>query len=333
MNKVTIKDIAEKVGVSANTVSRAINDKGEISEETKEEILEVAKELDYRPNRLARGLRLNKTGILGVVVADNANPFFGAVVKGIEEVAEKNGYSVILKDTEENYAREEKSVEIMIAEQVEGVVISPVQKGRRSLQILEDASIPYVLLARYFDDIRADYVAIDDEQGGFLATQHLLEREHRRIAFINGPQYNSSAQARFKGYKKALTEAEVKIDKSLIKYGALSEEDGYKFGQELLSSNNHPSAIFTFSDYVALGAIRAVHKRGFEIPEDISVLGYDNIVFSRCLKVPLTTISVPKRKLGREACRLLVRKIENDEKDQVTQKKLPVELLKRSTTK
>ncbi len=214
-NRPTIYDVARATGFSINTVSRALNGKPDVNPSTKHKILETAKKLKYTPNKLARGLRSNKTGVIGVIVADVSNPFFSAVVKGMGRAAKELGYSIILQDTSENYANEEEAVQIMQTELVDGVLITPVQSGSESIAMLEESGIPLVLVARHFDGIDTDFVVADDVQGGYLATSHLIAVGHERIAFINGPACNSSAIERFQGYRKALVECGLAVDDTL----------------------------------------------------------------------------------------------------------------------
>jgi LacI family transcriptional regulator len=331
MDRPTIKDVARAAGVSINTVSRALNAKPDVSPKTRRQVLEVAKRLNYMPNKLARGLRSNKTGVIGVIVADIANPFFSAVVKGMGKAAKELGYSIILQDTSEDYENEEEAIQIMISEQVDGLLITPVQTEKRSIRMLQQSGIPFVLVARHFSDVDTDYVVADDVQGGYLATTHLLEKGHEKIAFINGPSYNSSAIERFKGYKKALAEHDIELYEELIRNGALTMEDGYTHGRALLMGHDsRPTALFTFSDFVALGAMKAVHEVGLRIPGDIAIVGYDDIDFAFCLESPLTTIRFPKREMGEEVVSLLERKMNGEECH--SRLKMPVELVVRQSS-
>ncbi len=331
MQRTTIRDVAREVGVSINTVSRALNGKPDVNPETKRLILEVAERLQYTPNKLARGLRSKKTGIIGVIIADIANPFFSAVVKGMGKAAKPLGYSIILQDTCENYESEEEAILIMRSEQVDGVLITPIQTEKSSIHMLQESGIPFVLVARYFNDLDTDYVVADDVQGGYLATIHLIKKGHEKIAFINGPSYNSSAIERLEGYKKALEEHNIELNEELMRNGALTMEDGYSHGKALLIDHDpQPTALFAFSDFVALGAMKAIREAGLRIPEDIAVVGYDDIAFAFCLEVPLTTIRVPKREIGEEVVSILAKKMNGDGCH--SRLKMPVELVIRQSS-
>jgi len=331
MERTTIRDVARTAGVSINTVSRALNGKPDVNPETKRLILEAAERLQYTPNKLARGLRSKKTGVIGVIVADIANPFFSAMVKGMGKAVKELGYSIILQDTSENYENEEEAILIMQSEQVDGVLITPVQTDKRSILKLQESGIPFVLVARHFSDVDTDYVVADDVQGGYLATTHLIENGYTKIAFINGPSYNSSAIERLEGYKKALEEHNIELNEKLIRSGALTMEDGYSHGKALLIDHDpQPTAFFTFSDFVALGAMKAIREAGLRIPEDIAIVGYDDIPFSSCLKVSLTTVKVLKREMGKKAISVLEKKI--DEQEGQSHLKMPVDLVIRQSS-
>ena len=333
MNHVTMRDVAREAGVSVNTVSRALSGKPDVSPETRARVLKIAERLGYRPNRLARGLRSNKTGTIGVIVTDIANPFFGALVKGVERAARQHDYSIILQDTDEDYEREKEAIQVMLAERVDGLLITPVQTKTETIEELKEAGLPFVLLGRYFDGLETDYVVTDDVQGGYLATEHLIKLGHKRIAMINGPLHISSAKERFQGYKKALDHYGIELDESMVSTGAITMDDGYRISKSLLSRTNRPTAIFTYSDFVAFGVMRAVREVGLRIPEDVAVVGYDDVGFSSCLEVPLTTVRIPKEKLGSKAMESLISKMSNERELAGFQKvKLPVKLVIRETT-
>jgi len=332
-HQVTIRDVAEAAGFSVNTVSRALNDKPDVSKATKHAILETAKKLGYRPNKLARGLRSNKTQTIGVIVADIANPFFGAVVKGVEEAAREHGLSIILGNTDEDYEKEKEAVQTMLSERVDGLLLTPCQKERKTIEDLERSGLPFVLLGRCFDELATDYVVPDELQGGFLATEHLLEMGHTRIAMIDAPLYISSARRRLEGYKRALIQHGIAVDESLVTTQALTVEEGYRVAKAVLRQTPPPTAIFAYSDFVAFGVMKAVREAGLRIPEDIAIVGFDDVEFSSCLEVPLTTIKSPKEKMGEEATKVLLEKIKNGKQSHRKEIKLEVKLVVRQSTK
>jgi LacI family transcriptional regulator len=331
MKKARLKDIAEKTGYTVNTVSRAINGKQDINEQTKNRILTIARELGYRPNRLARSLRLKKTKTIGVVIADVANPFFSTIIKHIEYESKLRNYSIILRDTDENQAREEEAISQLAADPVDGLIIVPVQTSSASLVRLRSFNLPFVLVGRYFEALDCDYIVTDDEEGGYIATRHLIERGHRRIAFINGPPHISSARERLKGYRRAMGEYGIPVAEGWVRNDVISLEDGYRVCSELLAVSEFPSAIFAYSDYVAVGIIRALYEHGKTPGKDISLIGYDDIDYALCFERPLTTIRIPKRELAAGAVRILCDRIEASGAGSPRQEKLKVSLIERAT--
>ncbi|MCF7875877.1 LacI family transcriptional regulator [Candidatus Bipolaricaulota bacterium] len=332
--KVTIEDIAEEVGYSTNTVSRALNDKSEIKQETKDLILKTAEEMGYRPNRVAQRMRAQKTGILGVVVANNANPFFSRVVKGIESAAADRGYNIILKDSDESPDKEEEAIKIMLSEQVDGLLISPVNSEKSNItKISED--LPLVSFARHFKGLKIDFVLIDDLKGGYLATKHLIENGYQEIALLNGPLNELSAQERLEGYKKAITESGGEPDPELIYDGVLTMDQGYRAGKKILDSDRTLDAVHTFSDFVALGFMKAAEEASLKIPEDIGIVGFDDIPFCSYSRVPLSTVHVPIKEIGEEAVNILLDRIQNQSKEEdleTNQVRLEPELVVRSSS-
>ena len=333
MKRVTLRDIASLTGFSINTVSRALNNKEEVNRDTRTKILAAAAQFGYRPNRLAKGLRSNKTGTIGIVVTDVANPFFSALVKGIARAAREFDYSIILQDSDEDYAGEEEAIQVLLAEQVDGILITPVQSEQETIERLAKAHFPFVLVGRYFHDLDTNYVVPDDYQGGFIATDHLLKQGHRRIAMVNGPLHISSARERFQGFSDALAKYDIPVDKSLVSTGALTVEEGLDLARCILKRVPRPSAIVCYSDFVAFGVMQAIREIGLSIPDDIAVVGFDDVRMASCLQVPLTTIQSPKEELGRQAMQLLVHRLEKNHHDGETdQRKLDVTLIPRESS-
>ena len=333
VKRVTLRDISELTGFSINTVSRALNDKEEVREDTRVKILAAAHKLGYRPNRLAKGLRSNKTGTIGVVVTDVANPFFSALVKGIARAARDLDYSIILQDSDEDYAGEEEAIQVLLAEQVDGILITPVQSQQQTIEHLAESQFPFVLVGRYFQELDTNYVVPDDYQGGFIATEHLIQQGHKRLAMVNGPLHISSARERFQGFSDALEKYGVPLDESLVVNGALTVEEGIDLSRPILKGVTRPSAVVCYSDFVAFGVMQAIREIGLLIPDDIAVVGFDDVRMSSCLQVPLTTIRSPKEELGRQAMQLLVDRLKkNHNAGETDKRKLAVELVSRESS-
>ena len=330
MKYITLKIVAEKAEVSVNTASRAINNKPDINEETKERVLKIAQDLGYVRNDTAVALRTKKTGTIGVVIADNKNPFYAEVLNGMEVAARKKNYHIILANTQRDYRKEEEAINLLLNKRVDGLLIAPVQDRDDDIKKLIEANIPFVIVGRDFNDIDLDAVYNDEVKGGFLATEYLIKKGHKKIAFINGVLHKSPAKGRLKGYKKALKECEIPFNDALISVGDIDVKDGYERTKQMLKKNLDFTAIFAYNDMMAFGAMQAIKEKGLRIPENIGLVGYDDILFSSLISPALTTIKLKKQELGVESVKLLLSRINRAHKK--TKKiMLDVELIVRET--
>ena len=316
MRRVTLKDIAEITHFSVNTVSRALNGRPEIREATKAQILSVAEALGYYPNRLAQGLRKQQCGIIGVVVTDISNPFFGAVVKSIEKESRKAGFQIILLDTDEQLDLERKAVQTLISQHIGGAIICPVQHHDKHLRELERNGVKLVLLGRRFSDTDFSYVIPNDEQAGYLAADHLIRLGHRKIAFVNAPEHISSAQDRLTGFTQAHCDHGLASSECLVQFGALCVEEGYEISKRLLTDSLGITAVVAFSDFVALGVIRAARDVGLRVPDDLSIVGIDDSEFSSAFPFLLTTVRSPTEELGQVAMRAIAAQLAAPESEE-----------------
>ena len=330
MKYITLKMVAEKAGVSVNTASRAINNKSDINEETKKRMLKVAQELGYVRNGTAVALRTRKTRTIGVVIADNRNPFYAEVLNGIEETAREKNYHIILANTQRDYKKEEEAINLLLAKRVDGLLITPVQDRDDDIKKLIEENIPFVILGRDFENIEVDVVCNDEIKGGFFATEYLIKKGHKRIALINGFLHKSPAKGRLEGYKKALMEYGVPFDDALVSFGDIDVKDGYERTKQMLEKDLDFTAIFAYNDMMAFGVMQAIREKGLRIPEDIGLVGYDDIPFSSLISPALTTIRVKKQELGVESVKLLLSHI-NDIRKKHKKIMLDVELINRET--
>jgi len=330
MKYITLKMVAEKAEVSVNTASRAINNKPDINEETKKRVLQIAKELGYIRNAAAVALRTKKTGTIGVVIADNRNPFYAEVLNGMEEAAREKNYHIILANTQRDYKKEEEAINLLLAKRVDGLLITPVQDKDDDIKNLIDANIPFVVVGRDFENIEVDAIYNDEVKGGFLATENLIKKGHKRIALIDGFLYKSPAKGRLEGYKKALNKYRISLDESLISVGDINIEDGHERTKQMLEKDLNFTAIFVYNDMMAFGAMQAIKEKGLRIPEDIGLVGYDDIPFSSLISPPLTTIRLKKQELGVESVKLLFSRI-NGSRKKIKKIILDVELIVRET--
>jgi len=225
------------------------------------------------------------------------------------------GYSIILCETGEEYEQEKIALQMMLEKRVDGLLITPSQTEYKDILELQRRKIPFVLVGRHFDLVESDYVITDDIKGAFSATNYLIKKGHKKILFINGPNYISSAKERLVGYKRALQENAILFDSSLVREGALKMEDGYRVMKEVLSTGTEFTAVFAYCDFVILGVMQALEEAKLEIPGDIAVVGYDNVSFAPFLRVPLTTVHIPKYELGKRSMELLKKKIEGEVKE------------------
>jgi LacI family transcriptional regulator len=313
-----MSDVAREAGVSLMTVSRVVNDKGEVSAATRQRVLEIIEQLGYRPSGIARGLATNRTGTLGLVVPDVANPFFSDVARGVEHVAYGEGYNVFLCNTEEDTARELAVLQSLEEKRVDGVVVCSSRLDDSDLTAALAHHASAVLLNRRLNDslvgsIAVGTVIVDDEFGGRIATQHLLDSGHRAIAFLAGPPASRSGRLRRKGYHGALVAAGLDARPSWVRDCSPQVGGGQAAAYQLLAEDPgdlpEPTALLCYNDLVAVGALQACADLGRRVPGDIAVVGFDGIPLAALVTPPLTTCQVSRYDLGAQAVRLLLDQI------------------------
>jgi LacI family repressor for deo operon, udp, cdd, tsx, nupC, and nupG len=301
----TMKDVAKLAKVSDATVSRVFSDPDAVSDKTKQKVLEAAEELNYELNVLARNLRKMKTEVIMVILPDISNPFFSKIVRGIESVAMENNYKILLGDTKNDVDLEKEYLRNLDQKYADGVITLT---ARTDPALIEEISKRHniVLACEYFDKNIIPTVSIDNVEGAYKATNHLIRMGHKRIAHISGPEDVILTQDRLKGYKKALKANNLKYYKKLIKEGDFSYQSGFENMSELIKMDNPPTAVFCDSDQMAIGAIKAIRNHGFNVPDDYAVVGFDNIEIASIFEPGLTTISQPMYEIGVNAMRLLL---------------------------
>ncbi len=332
--KVTMKAIADELGLSVSVVSRVLSGQAaqyRISKKSEEAILKAADELDFSPNKLARGLRLSKTATFGLVIPDISNPFFSDIARHVAIEARKLGYSIILCDSEENTAIEKTSLNLLQSWMVDGLVISPVGLTGDHLEELHTGGLPVVVVDRHFPDVDLPYVTSDNFTGAYEGTRHLLEHGHRSIGFVQGIPDSGSNVDRVRGYKAALEEYGVSFKKSLVVGDDFGQKSGYTATKLLLKRKVRPTAVFLASNLIALGAVRAFAEQGVDIPNDVSVVAFDDEPHSPHLATPMTTIAQQTAEMGRIAVELLSKQIEGDEVRAPEGILLPTRLIQRES--
>ncbi|OQC32684.1 MAG: HTH-type transcriptional repressor CytR [Thermotogae bacterium ADurb.Bin062] len=324
-------DVAKKSGFSINTVSRALNNKPDIREETKARILQIAQEIGFVKNRSASLLRSVETRIIGVIMADSSNPFYSEVLKGIEWASRKFDYQIILVNTERATKNEIRAVSLLMERRVDGLLIGPVQESRKHIEDLIHRNYPTVIVGRHFDQMEIDEIYSDEINGGKLATQHLIDQGCRKILLLNGYSYKSPSHMRQEGYRQALEAAGIPYDPSYVHISDILPEDGYRAILHTVCKGMPVDGIFCYNDIVAFGAMQALKDNHYRIPEDIAIVGYDDIQYSGWVYPPLTTVSIQKHRMGFEAFRMLLNRLQGKRKK--TQRKiLPVELIVRKSS-
>lgn len=325
--RVTMKEIARETGFSVNTVSKALRDAPDLSVQTKRMIRDAAKRLGYVANNMASALRSGYSSVLALIVADISNPFFGILCKEIEQQAARHNYTVIVFNTEEDPEKEDRAIRTALSQNVDGVLLAPSQNGAEAVRQLQAYGKPCVLIGRYFADRDADAVLYDDENGGYLAGKHLLERGCRNLLMINAP-HNSSAENRAKGFVRAMTEVPGAKSRMLTVESPLG---GVPAALRLAYEQEQFDGIFAYSDLFAMKAIWVLEEMGVE-PGTVKIVGFDDIQSRLSLSMPLTTIGAGKAAFGQALVDLLMKRISGDTSDFPTRQVLPTKLVVRKST-
>ena len=303
-------DVAARAGVSVATVSRALSgDPKQVSAPALQRIIDAAEELEYIPNNLARNMRSGTARILGLVISDIGNPFFTAVTRGAEDVAQRHGYSLVLSSTDENPEREAASLGVMAAERAAGIIVATTNENGTVLRRVRDMGMAIVAIDRHIIDLPTDSVVVDNESAAHEAVSHLVRLGHRRIAIVGGPSDADTARERQRGYQRALREANIPIGPDLCCRGDFREAAALNMTRDLLDLPDPPTAIFAVNNLTTIGVLGAVRERGLKVPTDISIVGFDDIPTGELLDPPLTVVRQPTYRVGAQAAKLLIRRL------------------------
>jgi LacI family transcriptional regulator len=334
MNKLpTLVDVALRAGVSKSTVSRVLNNSAKISDKTRKQVLDAVKELNYEPNIIARSLSKNKTFTIGVILEDILNPFFSAVAKGIETALRASGYSMILTSSDFEHENEMRLVRMLVQYKVDGVLLTPVQHDSDTLRLLKGRGLPFFIMNSRSEDKEVSWIDSDNFEGGLMATRYLLELGHERFLCLRHMAIEGS-RLRFEGFKTAIAEAGLKLSDQVVLGDARSRRDGHELIGRFIDEKGTralPSAVVAVNDTVAIGVIEALLERGLKIPEQVSVIGYDDINIAGLIRVPLTTIHQPTFRMGEIAASQLVDKIERAERGIARQFLIQPKLIERDS--
>lgn len=331
----TIKDIARELGISPSTVSRALKDHFEISEETKKAVRKVAEELNYQPNSLALSLRYSKSNTIGVIVPEIVHFFFSTVISGIEDIAQAKGYNVIITQSNESVAREMMNIQTLFNNRVDGVVVSLSRESfdYSHFEVIMKKGLPIVFFDRVPETLETSQVTVDDFLGGYQATKHLLDQGYKKIMHLAGPENLKITNQRLGGFRKAHEEAGVEIDETLVVFNQASDEsDAYAATQKILKDKN-PDGLFASNDLAAMGAIKAAQHLGRRVPEDFGVVGFSNWQFTALTNPSISTIEQPGFEMGQHAAELLIKQIDSDNGVPLEKMKLETHLIARDSSK
>ncbi|MBN1414490.1 MAG: LacI family DNA-binding transcriptional regulator [Bacteroidales bacterium] len=311
-----LKKVAEKAGVSIATVSRVVNNSPNVNPETRIKIEKIIKDLKYSPNRVAKRLRnRNASGnLLGVLIPDIQNPFYVEVLRGIEDIAYKKKYALIVCNFSQDENKEKMYLDILQSESVDGLIAAPTHEHDQKVINLVKTGLPIVCVDRGLVDVDVDVVLVENRKGAYSAVDYLAKKGYRRIAYISGIPKLPSSRDRELGYRDALEANKLPVCSELIRYGDSRHESGVKLCAELLELPDPPDALFTGNNLITLGALETIHKKGLKIPGDIAVLGFDDMYWSISLNPPLTAVRQPAYEIGKCAAEQLISRITNPDR-------------------
>ncbi|HVL53263.1 MAG TPA: LacI family DNA-binding transcriptional regulator [Vitreimonas sp.] len=326
-------DVARRAGVSTMTVSRVINNSGYTSQATRVKVERAIADLGYVPNALARQLRSKRSKTLALVITDITNPFFTSIARGAEDVARTHGFGVLFCNTDESEAEEVAYVSMLIQRQVDGVLLVPASHSSRSLRLLRERGVPVVVLDRRVSAPRVDVVRGDSEGGAYELVKHLLGLGHRRIAVLAGARTVSTSVDRVAGYRRALAAAGLELDADLIRYGGYHEAEGYEMARQVLALDQPPTAIFAAQNFIAAGTLVAAREAGVRVPDDLSLVAFDDLPTTWLTDPFLTVAAQPAYELGERAAELLFQRLDGHGDRPARSIVLPIDVIvRRSST-
>ena len=330
-NNITIKDVAKQAGVSISTVSRVINDSKPVTDEVKQKVLDVIKETGYVPNPLARSLVTKKSQLIGIIVPEMSDSFVNEIVNGIEEIARMYSYDILLANTYSNKEQELKSIDLLRAKQVEGIVMISWKVEEDHINYIQKSGIPATYISKTARDYDIYTVSTSNQNATYDMTNYLIKKGHEKIAFIMTSEDNTILEMeRLAGYQEALNENNITVNEELIKHGGTTYETGYSSMKELLDEGILPHAAFVTGDEAAIGAINAIFDAGYRVPEDISVAGFNDVKIAKMYRPKLTTVNQPLYDMGAVAMRIVIKLINKEDVDQ-KKTELPYKIVERES--
>ena len=328
----TIRDVAKQAGVAPITVSRVVNNSGYVSQEKRDRVENAIAELGYVPNTLARSLRSRRTNTLALVLTDITNPFWTTVARGVEDAASAAGLNVIFCNTDESEEEQNRYLKVLLQKQVDGILLAPAHSSHEQIESILSQNMPVVIIDRRIDGAEVDTVYCDSEGGAYDLVEHLISLGHKRIAILNGPKDVTTVIDRLHGYKRALTEAGVEANEKLLFCGGFDIDSGYSMAQQALARSPRPTALFAANNFIAIGAIRAIRDAGLAIPEDVALVGFDDLPETLVIDPFLTAAAQPAYEMGRQATMLLLDRLSGKAPEEIQEIVLPVELIVRQSS-
>lgn len=304
-------DVAKRAGVSISTVSRVLNDSARVNAEVAARVRAVIEELHYQPSHAARTLQTNRSSIIGLLISDIQNPFFTTLIRGVEDVAQRNGYSVILCNSDEDPVKERQYIKVLCAERVAGAIVISTNERQRDLKLFSEQNIPIVTADRLITGLDADAVLVDNVRSAREAVAHLITNGYRRIGVITGPRTTTTGRERLEGYRQALRAAGMTPLAELERYSDFKEEGGRQVTNELLDQDPTIDALFVANNLMTLGALKALYLRNLRIPEDIAIVGFDEMPWAALSAISLTTVTQPVYEIGSTAALRLFQRLQN----------------------
>jgi LacI family transcriptional regulator len=329
----TIHDVAKRAGVAPITVSRVLNHSGYASQDTRERVEAAIAELEYVPNRLARSLRSKRTNTLALILTDITNPFFTTVARGVEDTASDAGFTVVFCNTDESETEEQKYLQVVLQQQVDGILLVPASSTPESVDMIQKQGTPVVVLDRKMPpDTEVDVVRCENVEGAYQLVKLLIGLGHRQIAVVSGPKIVSTAEDRVVGYQQAMTEAGLDAETNLIHYGAFTQASGYEMANRILVLQPQPTAIFAANNLIGIGVLKALQDAGLRVPEDVAMVSYDDLP-ANLVTFPFFTVAVqPAYEMACKATQLLLARLSGEPPAHCQEVVLPTEIIIRQSS-
>lgn len=327
----TIREVAKHANVSVATISRVVNGNKWVSDATREKVMQAMKELGYQPNSFAKALATNRSDTIGMVVSDLSGPFFGDMMRHAEDETRKHGKHLIITSGHDTVESESDAINFLMKRRVDALLLHvDALTDEDIIQLCDDNDIPIVLINRLVPELEEQCISLDNDMGGFLATQHLIDLGHRNIACITGPLFKADARARLAGYRRAIEMAGIEYDERLVIESDYQEKGGNSSVERLRRRGVKFTAVVAQNDHMAIGAMNALKAHGMKVPQDVSVVGYDDMVMARYTEPALTTVSIPVAEFGQQAADMALAKL--GDKTSGATKQFQPELIVRAST-